>query len=226
MSTVTSQSGYYLSQVKLYSLAILVYAGIASLFIVPALHRSQTSQTVKTQLSDYVQNSKKQNSSSKSAALVISGAPTEISIARLGIKLPVAAGYYNLSSQKWTLDSKHVFTDNYTNRDPLIGTSQPNVTLFYGHDIPGILVNTSQITYGDILTINTTNGYRFKYFYTRSKVVAPTDASILTEKNKGEPVVLVTCTGTWYQSRRAMYFKLLDTQKITSEVQISRSSSL
>jgi LPXTG-site transpeptidase (sortase) family protein len=214
------------SQLRLYILAILVYLGIASLVVVPAAQRAHTSQQVKAQLSQYVRQTGSQKAPAAAAAPQISGTPAAISIDRLGINLPVAPGYYNIGTQKWTLDSKHVFTDNYTTANPVIATKQTQVTVMYGHDIPGVLVKTAQLTYGDILTVNTQNGYVFRYYYDQSKVVTPNDTSILHETNTGDPLMLVTCTGARYQFRHAMYFHLLSVHKVTLAPSSSKTANL
>jgi LPXTG-site transpeptidase (sortase) family protein len=209
-------------QIRLYFFAILVYAGIAGFLIMPTVQRMQTSQRVQTQLTQYL----KQKQSHKAVTPVpLSGTPVSISIERLGINLPVAPGYYNVSTQKWTLDNHHVFTDNYTNTNPTVSEKQSKTTVIYGHDTPGVLVKTSELTHGDILTIDTQNGYQFRYYYDKSKVVPPNDTSVLREKNKGDSVILLTCTGAWYQSRRAMYFHLIDVQKISPHVAANKAHS-
>jgi len=216
MNTDSVLLNLQIRQLRLYLLAILVYVGIASLVVLPVISKNNTDRIVKAQLSQYLKQADSKKAAAASPVSPIKGAPVSISIGRLGINLPVAPGYYNFNTQKWTLDSKHVFTNNYTDPNPLVGTDQSRVTVLYGHDIPGILVKTSQLAYGDIMTIDTQNGYRFRYYYDKSKVVVPTDTSILTEQNTGDPVILVTCTGTWYQFRHAMYFRLLDVQKIST----------
>ncbi len=198
------------SQLRLYVLAVSVYLSAFLLYFSPNIQQHYTNQAVKNQLSSYMVN----NHQDGPVQEQVSGPPAQISIKRLNINLPVSAGYYNAASKKWTLDNKHVFTDNFTNSNPVISTKQDNVTVLYGHDLPGLLVNTSQVAYGDILSITTTNGYRFNYYYVDSRVVKPDDTSILHEKNTGNPVALVTCTGAWYQNRRVMYFKLIDAVKI------------
>ncbi|HEX4774930.1 MAG TPA: sortase [Candidatus Saccharimonadales bacterium] len=201
------------SEFRLYLFAALVYASVAGLILMPTISKHQTQLAVNTQLSQYL----KQASSKNAVAMPIVGTPASISIQRLGIDLPVAPGYYNFSTHKWTLDSQHVFTDNFTDPNPVVGSKQARVTVLYGHDIPGILVKTSQLVHGDILAITTKNGYRFRYYYDRSKVIVPTDTSILSEQNTGDPVILVTCTGTWYQFRHAMYFRLINVQKLPDQ---------
>lgn len=214
MDTDSILTSFHARQLRLYMLTILVYLGIASLIVVPMIQRDRTNQTVNAQLSQYLHSTKSRGAVSEAS---IGGIPASISIKRLDINLPVAPGYYNLSTRKWTLDNKHVFTDNYTNTNPVVGTHQSRVTVIYGHDIPGVLVKTSQLTHGDIMTIDTQNGYRFRYYYDRSEVLVPTNTSILNEENTGDPVALVTCTGTWYQFRHAMFFRLIDVHKVPSQ---------
>jgi LPXTG-site transpeptidase (sortase) family protein len=203
-------------RLRLYLFAVLIYFGIASLFAVPVLQRDHTAQVVRSQLVQYLKQSNAHRSAAAVAPAPISGAPVSISIPRLGITLPIAPGYYNSATRKWTLDSKHVFTDNYTDPNPLVGTNQSHVSFLYGHDIPGVLVKTSQLVYGDRMTINTGNGYQFQYYYDKSAILNPTDSSVLNQVNTGDPVVLSTCTGTWYQFRHAMYFRLVNVQKIAA----------
>lgn len=213
-------------KLRLYLLASLVYVGIASLVIVPALQRYSTSQRVKAQLTHYIHQAALHKPAAASSPSPISDIPVTITISRLGINLPVAPGYYNQFSRKWTLDSIHVFTDSSTTPHPLVSTKQFRVTVFYGHDIPGILISTSQLTYGDIMTITTQNGYVFQYYYDTAKVVAPTDTTILDEPNRGDPVSLVTCTGLWYQFRHVMYFHLLSVQSAAALAQKTKPVAL
>src|SRR5476651_1209436 len=168
---------------RAYSLATAVYVGVASLIIVPIIERHITTVHVKNQLTSIIsQNDKVKSSALPPTVAEISDKPTFISIDRLNIHLPVASGFYNFNTHLWTLDSKHVFTSNFSTKNPAIGTAQTDTLVFYGHDIPGILKSTSGITYGDILTIDTQNGYTFRYYFDRDKVVDPTNTSILTEK--------------------------------------------
>lgn len=203
-------------QLRLYGFAVLLYMAIASLFIVPAAQKQHTKSMVADQLSQYLREKSVNKKAGSSLVLAASGTPTAIHIDRLHINLPVAPGYYNQITHKWTLDGRHVFTDNYTNPNPIISAHQEKTMFIYGHDIPGVLVGTSGLVHGDILTIDTQNGYQFRYYYEKSRVLNPTDTSVLNEENTGDPVILATCTGAWYQFRHAMYFKLLSIRKLRS----------
>lgn len=203
-------------QLKLYLLAALVYIGAFSLIAIPTLSRYHTAQVVKTQLSQYLKKDPAQNQAVALAGPPTSGTPVFISISRLGINLPIAPGFYSPATHTWTLNSKDVFTDNNIDPNPIISTDQSRVTFLYGHDIPGVLIKTSQLVYGDTMTIDTANGYQFEYYYDRSAVVPPTDSAILNQANTGDPVELMTCTGIWYQSRHVMYFHLLGVKKLAA----------
>lgn len=196
-------------QFRVYGLGIIFYFVLSSILIVPAIQHREAQRKVAAQLTNYINKSKINTVKNT----VIVGEPTSIEIPRLNISLPVTKGYYNYNTKKWTLDSKHVFTNTLSNPDPQISTNQTNTLMIYGHDIPGVLVTTSQLVYGDILKINTSNGYQFTYYYDKDKKVVPIDKSILTEKNVGDPIMLVTCTGTYYQFRHVMYFKLIEEHK-------------
>lgn len=203
-------------EIRLYLFAILVYMLIASLFVVPFMQQAQTESAVRNDLSQYLtQNSVvSPDSTGTNSVLAAKETPVQLSIDRLNIKLPIKPGYYNPVTRKWTLDNTSVFVDSHTRPNPSVSAKQEHITFIYGHDTPGVLLNTSNLVYGDIMTIDTQNGYRYRYYYNKSKVINPLETSVLSEKNTGDPVVLATCTGVWYQFRRVMYFHLISVQKM------------
>ncbi len=195
---------------------VLVYLGILSLIVVPIINHDHAVYVVKTQLMQYLKTTPESPAAAAAAVPLISGTPISLSINRLSINLPIMPGFYRPASQTWTLNSEDVFTDNNINPNPIISTDQKQVTFLYGHDIPGILIKTSQLVYGDLMTINTNNGYRFSYYYADSAIVPPTDSAILSQANIGNPVELMTCTGLWYQFRHVMYFHLISVTNIST----------
>ena len=199
-------------KLRLYFLGAFIYVVIASIILIPVIKREHTEQVVKAQLSQTLKQNQKKNYQMPR----VSGTPVSISISRLGINLPIAPGEYNPRTHTWTLNSRDVFTDNNIDPNPIISTEQARTTFLYGHDIPGVLVKTSELVFGDRMTLTTNNGYAFNYYYDNSAVVAPTDTSIINQPNTGDPVELMTCTGIWYQSRHVMYFRLLSVNKVTS----------
>lgn len=185
--------------------AAIFYVAVALLAAMPPISRALTEQRVHAQLIAVEQSLSRSGSQTASAAPV-SGLPIHLAIKRLGISFPISRGYYNIARNDWTLDSNHVFIDAYTNPSPLVATSQTKDVVIYGHNFNDVLGKTTEMVPGDILTLTTDNGYVFNYYFVKSTAVVPNDVSILNLEDRNYPVLLVTCTGLWDQSRRVMYF--------------------
>ena len=199
--------------------ATVFYVAIAALIVTPFVSQALTERTVHAQL---IADERVLNETGQmvAPAVPVSGLPVHLAIKRLGISFPVAKGYYDIARQGWTLDSSHVFIDAYTNPNPSISTDQTRDAVIYGHNFNDVLGKTTELVPGDILTLTTDNGYQFDYYFVQSTSVVPNDVSVLSLESKQYPVMLVTCTGLWDQSRRVMYFTPLGTPiKINTEGQ-------
>lgn len=202
---------------KIYGYAFSVYFIAAAVILTPIFEKRQVAAQVKEEAARIQQQSA---DSPKKEEPVIVDEPTRFTINRLGIDFPVIEGVYNTSNQKWTLDNQHIFMSAAADGNMTISNSaeqQKNIAVFYGHNFTKMLGKTDSLVVGDILTIQTRNGYVFKYHYAHDQIVKPDSVAVLNTPNKDESVALITCTGSWNQLRRIMYFKPLGSvQKITS----------
>ncbi|MFZ3010147.1 MAG: sortase [Candidatus Microsaccharimonas sp.] len=137
---------------------------------------------------------------------IVTGHPVTFSIERLGINLPVKDGVYDAQTKDWTLTDDAVFFATIT--------TEPNDTrgntFIYGHNQSQVIGAMQDIVVGDTLTIQTSNGLTFTYVYSHDSFVAPTFTAALKEDPDVPQLTVMTCEGIWSQSRRLMYFNLLE----------------
>jgi LPXTG-site transpeptidase (sortase) family protein len=137
---------------------------------------------------------------------VISGHPISFSVERLGINLPVNDGTYDVQTKEWTLSDDAVYFATLT--------TEPNDTrgntFIYGHNQPQVIEPMKDIQVGDVVTIKTSNGHTFRYTYTHDSIVAPTFTAALKENPETPQLTVMTCEGIWSETRRMMYFDLLE----------------
>lgn len=144
------------------------------------------------------------------APRVITGKPSRLQIPSLGLDLAVADGIYNPENGQWSLSMDKV---HYA-----LMTVQPNDkqgnTLIYGHRMANgtIFAQLPEIKPGASVSLTTTNGYVFTYKFTGSKVIEPTDTSILNYEGKPR-LTLQTCTGVFMQDRQLFVFEFIDIKK-------------
>jgi hypothetical protein len=203
-------------QVKIYGFAVGFYLFIASLIVYPIVHQHAVATEVQHQLTTI-----QTQATANPITETISGKPQTFQIKRLGINLPVAPGVFNEVSKDWTLDSQHVFVNTLDNAHPTLSTSkaaQPQVITFYAHNFSDVVGSTKNLVAGDILTITTDTNYTFRYYYVHDQIVNPSDSQILQAPNQDTPVALITCTGTWDQVRRIMYFAPLGTPQLNQPI--------
>lgn len=134
------------------------------------------------------------------------GTPNKLTIPGLALTLVVLDGTYDVSTQTWTLspDKTHfaVQTNKLNNKD------DGGLSLIYGHNNPKVLGSTKKLSSGDLMEIATAEGLTFIYKYDSDEVVTPENTSIFNYS--GQPkLVLMSCTGTWNELRRLMYFSLV-----------------
>ena len=133
---------------------------------------------------------------------VISGQPARISIARLGIDLPVVDGVYDSANDSWTLRDDAV---QFATMTTLPNDDQGN-TFLYGHNTVQVLEPVKNIVPGDLLTITATNGKVFSYTYVSDLSVTPDRTDVLAATSPTPRVTLMTCQGFFSETRRLLYF--------------------
>lgn len=135
--------------------------------------------------------------------VVKNGKPSQMSIPRLQIDLPLQDGDYNPTSGEWTLSEQHAY---FALPSPYANDYQGN-TLIYGHNNVLVFAKLDQLQYGDELVVSTSNGHVFRYIYVKSQAVPPDNLSVF--RYEGPPIVTVqTCSGSWYQNRSLYTFIL------------------
>lgn len=139
------------------------------------------------------------------APRVITGKPVRLLVPSLGMNVSIADGVYDAHAGTWTLSTDKV---HYA-----LMTVQPNDhqgnTLIYGHYRPEVFAYLHTIQKGALVNIKTENNHTFTYKFTGSKVVNPTDTSVLSYE--GKPMLtLQTCTGAFMQNRQLFSFDLVD----------------
>jgi hypothetical protein len=187
---------------------VLLYAIVAISLLLPIFQRTVAAQQVRNDL-DTALSSKAQSDTKE-----LTGHPVNLSIDRLGIKLSIERGEFNSANRTWTLDPTHLFVSTFNDPQPIVSTNidkQPLKVIFYGHNTETVLLNTKDITKGDILRINTAEGNSLTYYYVSDELISPTAAGILRQPRQQTPIALVTCNGIWSTERRVMYFAALDT---------------
>jgi LPXTG-site transpeptidase (sortase) family protein len=137
---------------------------------------------------------------------ILSGHPISFAIEELGINLPIRDGVYNTQTNDWTLSGDAVFFAALT--------TEPNEasgnTFIYGHNQPQVIGPMKDIAVGDIVTNKTSNGHTFLYEYVRDAIIAPTFTEVLREDPKTPQLTVMTCEGIWSETRRLMYFDLVE----------------
>lgn len=139
----------------------------------------------------------------------IAGRPVRIVIPASNVDLPVDEGYYDSSSNSWTLSGYHA-------QFAMISTLANNVagdTFIYGHNnnyVFGALRHVMPAVDARAL-IYTDNGHIFVYKFQKSFSLAPSDTSVLSYS--GPPIMTIqTCTGSineWRTMYRFDFVKVL-----------------
>jgi len=135
----------------------------------------------------------------------ITGKPMRLLVPSLGMDLSVEDGIYDAKTGQWTLSLDKV---HYA-----LMTVQPNDkqgnTLIYGHYRPEVFAYLHTIQKGALVKVETENEHIFTYKFSDSRVVNPTDTSVLSYE--GKPMLtLQTCTGAFMQNRQLFSFDLVD----------------
>jgi LPXTG-site transpeptidase (sortase) family protein len=138
-----------------------------------------------------------------SAEIHVEGTPTRIQIPSLNIDLPVIDGYYNKTSQKWTLTNNKV---QYAAVTPKPNNTQGN-TFLYGHNRREVFKTLAKIQLGAEVVLTTDNGHTFVYTFKGALETTPNDDSLF--RYQGTPILTIqTCSGAFYQNRQLFTFDL------------------
>ncbi len=139
---------------------------------------------------------------------VVDGYPKSFSMKRLGIDLPVRTGVYTKESDSWSLSDDAVYFAPMSS----LPNNQRGTTFIYGHNNDNVLAQLSEgIVPGDRVSIVTANGHEFIYEYDKYTLVEPKSTGVLYEKSPTIPkLIVMTCEGIWSQSRKLMYFNLVE----------------
>ena len=136
----------------------------------------------------------------------INGHPTRVVASTVGVDMPVVDGFYNNSTNEWTLyDDKAQFAAMTTEANDTSGQ-----TFIYGHATQKVFGKLLNMRIGDQVEVYTSNGYKFTYTLKETQVVSPENTDILNYE--GAPrLLLQTCVGTFSESRK---FFILDFTKV------------
>jgi LPXTG-site transpeptidase (sortase) family protein len=134
----------------------------------------------------------------------ISGTPSHIAIPAVDISVDVEPGYYNKSSQTWTLSLTKA---EYATITPPANNGGGN-TFIYGHNRWAVFYKLLKVQPGDEAIVTTTNNHTFVYKLTGRHDTSPNDTSLF--RYQGPPILtLQTCSGLWYQNRSLFVFNLV-----------------
>lgn len=127
------------------------------------------------------------------------GTPTRLTIASIGVRLPVQKGTYDSRTESWTLSDTSVLYA--TNTVPVNDSN--GTTLLYGHGTSAIFANLGSLKKGDEARVRADDGNTYIYAYSSRRDVEPDDTTVFTVD--GSPkLVLQTCSGPW-DSKRSLY---------------------
>lgn len=139
----------------------------------------------------------------------ITGHPVRIVIPSLDKDLQIIDGVYNKNNGEWTLSlDKAQFATISAQPNNLSGD-----TFIYGHYRREVFATLHTIQPGAQVYIDTDNGYRFTYTFTKTETKQPNDVSIFTYE--GAPrLTIQTCSGAFFQNRQFFYFTYDGYQKV------------
>jgi len=134
----------------------------------------------------------------------ISGEPSHITLPSIGISVDIEPGYYNKSSQTWTLS---ITKAQYATITPPANNGSGN-TFIYGHNRRAVFSKLLNIKPGDKAVVTTSNNHTFVYKMAGRHDTDPHDDSLI--QSHGPPILtLQTCSGLWYQNRSLFVFNLV-----------------
>lgn len=139
-----------------------------------------------------------------SSPILISGKPTRIVINEYGIDLPVDEGFYDESSNSWTLSESHAQFAMMT----FLANNISGNTLIYGHGTDQVFgqLNELKPTATTTALVYTDNNHLFSYSFQSMLDYTPEDTSIFSYS--GPPILTIqTCSGPLSEWRSMFQFK-------------------
>jgi LPXTG-site transpeptidase (sortase) family protein len=135
--------------------------------------------------------------------VLVSGLPDRITIPASGVDLTVIPGYYDSSTDSWTLSGY----DAQFAMISALANNEAGQTFIYGHNNDYVFGALRHVTpsVGAQAFVYTTNNHIFAYNFTSVQSVGPNDVSILNYS--GSPSLLIqTCTGSLNEWRTEYTF--------------------
>ena len=135
----------------------------------------------------------------------IEGDPVRIEIPSVNIKLPVHQGDYHVATAEWTLWDAAAFWGSLTPKP----SNQPGNTMIYAHNRVNAFKPLKDIKPGALVYLYMKDGSKFTYKYHRDEKVGVEQFVLRTQSDKPE-IMLLTCNGTFNETRRLLYAELID----------------
>lgn len=132
------------------------------------------------------------------------GTPVSLSLPRLSIDKEVLPGFYNQALRTWTLDETHAFF-----------MKQASMPIIYGHDTAPVFKALDGVAKNEILKIKNSDGDLFFFKYIGDENILPTSSDVISTF-KPNTVLLITCSGIHYQTRRVLTFEYLGQDQVSS----------
>jgi LPXTG-site transpeptidase (sortase) family protein len=141
----------------------------------------------------------------QTAPIPAAALPTHVSVPSTGMSVGVDPGYYDASTQTWTLsDTKAYFATVTTPPNSIEGN-----TYIYGHNRASVFSALNKATIGADAVVTTAANKTFTYQLVSIKDAQPNDLSLLLNY-QGKPILtLQTCAGLWDQYRRLFVFNFV-----------------
>lgn len=150
----------------------------------------------------------------------VSGVPTELFIASLGIRLNIDPGTYDKATDSWTLSGYNAHFATITRPANNGGGN----TFIYGHNNKDVFGPMKLIQPNAELEVLTDNGSKFYYSLESTKTVEPSDVSLFSYT--GAPILTIqTCTGFWHEQRGLYQFRLQRIVESSASVAIRTEAS-
>lgn len=133
----------------------------------------------------------------------VTTAPARLTIHKIGVD---AAVQYVALSKKGTVGTPNNFTDvAWYTYSPVPGT--PGRAIIDGHldnalGLPGVFQHLDQLGVGDVVYVSTTEGKALHFRVTKTERLAynSTDTTNLFAGSPTADLLLITCSGEWFQS--------------------------
>jgi len=178
-----------------------LYAIIIALFVVPYVTTEQRAAAVKAEA---VQLSRQVSVVSEKPVDIVAEKPKRILVPSIGISLNVVDGSIDNTTNKWSV-ADGVANFALTTPTPSTKNGRPFI---YGHWTQDVFGKLPQMQIGDKVYVETIDNHVFEYIYVSSKVVEPTDMSVLEDTKSGKGLILMTCTGFRATERYVQYYNL------------------